>query len=144
MACSSWRTIASVPVAAPNRVEWWPLPLLVMVGIWLDSIVIVFLVFFEVLTALIETNISLLKACALRLAAAETAVFGSKLGNSLAGSCRIVELSAVVYFFLKGKAESIGIDGLVEMDAEDAAAVAILKPFSRVTVCPASGSMSKP
>ena len=89
-----------------------------------------FLSIFEVLTALIETNISPPEGmCAQVGCGRKRPYLVPKLGNSLAGSCRIVELAAVVYFFLKGKAESIGIDGLVEMDAEDAAAVAILKPF---------------
>ncbi len=41
----------------------------------------------------------------------------------------MAELAAIVHLFLKGKAKSSGINRLIQMNAEDTTAVAILKPF---------------
>ena len=38
-------------------------------------------------------------------------------------------LATVIHFILKGKAKNIGVNWLVQLDPEDATAIAILKPF---------------
>ena len=87
-------------------------------------------VFSRALVAPIETNVSPAKGVCTQVGYGQKRPYSfQNKGFRLSGGCRMAELAAMVHLFLKGKAKTAVLYRLIQMNAEDTTAVAILKPF---------------